>query len=43
MALGIGYIIVGFDAQKRGMHDMICDTRVIKVDTSSAAYTPQQV
>jgi uncharacterized RDD family membrane protein YckC/DNA-directed RNA polymerase subunit RPC12/RpoP len=28
--LGIGYIIAGFDAQKRGLHDMICDTRVIK-------------
>ena len=28
--LMIGYIIAGFDAQKRGLHDMICDTRVIK-------------
>lgn len=32
MALCIGYIIVGFDSQKRGMHDMICDTRVIKTN-----------
>jgi uncharacterized RDD family membrane protein YckC len=30
MILYIGYIMVGFDAQKRGLHDMICDTRVIK-------------
>jgi uncharacterized RDD family membrane protein YckC len=30
LILGIGYIIVGFDAQKRGLHDMICDTRVVK-------------
>jgi uncharacterized RDD family membrane protein YckC len=29
--LGIGYIMVGFDSEKRGLHDMICDTRVIRV------------
>ena len=29
--LGIGYIIAGFDSQKRGLHDMICDTRVLRV------------
>jgi uncharacterized RDD family membrane protein YckC len=29
--LCIGYIIAGFDSQKRALHDMICDTRVIKV------------
>jgi len=28
--LFIGFIMVGFDSQKRGLHDMICDTRVIK-------------
>ena len=28
--LCIGYIMVAFDSQKRGLHDMICDTRVIK-------------
>ena len=28
--LGIGYIIVGLDAEKRGLHDMICGTRVVK-------------
>jgi uncharacterized RDD family membrane protein YckC len=26
----IGYIMIGFDSEKRGLHDMICDTRVIK-------------
>src|SRR5262249_50638769 len=30
MTLWIGYIIAGFDSEKRGLHDMICDTRVIK-------------
>ena len=27
----IGYIMVGFDSEKRGLHDMICDTRVVRV------------
>jgi uncharacterized RDD family membrane protein YckC len=31
--LCIGYIMIGFDSQKRGLHDMICDTRVIKSRT----------
>jgi uncharacterized RDD family membrane protein YckC len=31
MILLIGFIIAGFDAQKRALHDMICDTRVIKI------------
>jgi len=31
--LMIGYIMAGFDAQKRALHDMICDTRVIRVST----------
>jgi uncharacterized RDD family membrane protein YckC len=31
--LMIGYIIAGFDHQKRALHDMICDTRVIRVRT----------
>jgi len=30
LILLIGFIMVGFDAQKRGLHDMICDTRVVK-------------
>jgi uncharacterized RDD family membrane protein YckC len=28
--LGIGYIMAGFDKEKRALHDMIADTRVIK-------------
>jgi uncharacterized RDD family membrane protein YckC len=31
MILCIGYIMVGFDAEKRGLHDMICDTRVVRI------------
>ncbi len=27
----IGFIIAGFDDQKRSLHDRICDTRVIYV------------
>jgi uncharacterized RDD family membrane protein YckC len=30
LTLLIGFIIAGFDAEKRAMHDMIADTRVIK-------------
>jgi len=29
MVLYIGYIMAGFDSQKRALHDYICDTRVI--------------
>ncbi len=29
--LCIGYIMAGFDSEKRALHDMICDTRVIRV------------
>jgi len=32
LTLCIGYIIAGIDAQKRAMHDMIVDTRVVKAD-----------
>lgn len=28
--MGIGYIMAGFDEEKRALHDRICDTRVIK-------------
>jgi len=28
--LMIGYMMAGWDAQKRALHDMICDTRVIR-------------
>lgn len=30
MTCGIGYVIAGFDDQKRSLHDHICSTRVIK-------------
>ncbi|MBZ5622636.1 MAG: RDD family protein [Acidobacteriia bacterium] len=30
LILLIGFIMAGLDSQKRGLHDMICDTRVIK-------------
>lgn len=30
LTLLIGYIMAGFDAQKRALHDLICDTRVVK-------------
>ena len=30
MILAIGYIIAAFDSEKRALHDMICDTRVIR-------------
>lgn len=30
LILGIGFIMAGFDDQKRTLHDRICDTRVIK-------------
>jgi uncharacterized RDD family membrane protein YckC len=26
----IGYIMAGFDSEKRGLHDLICDTRVVR-------------
>ena len=31
LILFIGYIIAGFDSEKRALHDMICDTRVVRV------------
>jgi len=30
MILCIGYLMVAFDEERRGLHDRICDTRVIK-------------
>lgn len=29
LSVWIGYLLVGFDKEKRGLHDMLCDTRVI--------------
>jgi uncharacterized RDD family membrane protein YckC len=28
--LGIGYIMAGFDDEKRALHDRICSTRVVR-------------
>ena len=52
--MNIGYIMAGTDREKRGLHDMLCDTRVIyarKVSViptyaqreGSAPYVPEQV
>jgi len=30
ITLGFGFLIIGFNAQKRGLHDLICDTMVVK-------------
>ena len=30
LILGIGYLMIAFDDQKRGLHDHICNTRVIR-------------
>lgn len=30
LTLLIGFIMAGFDSQKRALHDMVCDTRVIR-------------
>ncbi|MDD5287737.1 MAG: RDD family protein [Dehalococcoidales bacterium] len=30
--LGIGFLVIAFNAQKRGLHDFICDTIVVKTD-----------
>lgn len=30
LTLGIGYIMVAFDDEKRSLHDRICDTRVVR-------------
>jgi len=30
LIFGSGFIMAGFDDQKRTLHDRICDTRVIK-------------
>ena len=33
MVLWIGFIMVAFEPEKRGLHDMICDTRVVRTRT----------
>ena len=29
LSVGIGYIMAGVDREKKGLHDMLCDTRVV--------------
>ena len=29
LPVNIGYIVAGIDSEKRGFHDMLCDTRVV--------------
>jgi len=30
LIMGIGYLMVAFDAEKRGLHDLLCSTRVVR-------------
>src|SRR5262249_49503898 len=30
LTAGVGYLMAAFDSEKRGLHDVICDTRVIR-------------
>jgi uncharacterized RDD family membrane protein YckC len=32
MILGIGYLMVAWDSEKRGLHDLICETRVTRAE-----------
>ena len=41
VVLCIGYILIGFDEQKRGLHDMLCDTRVIYFKKPKPTYVQQ--
>ncbi|MGN1266422.1 MAG: RDD family protein [Dorea sp.] len=29
LVIGLGYLLIGIDKEKRGIHDMLCDTRVV--------------
>jgi uncharacterized RDD family membrane protein YckC len=42
LTLCIGYLIAAFDGEKRAMHDMIVDTRVIKSERPPVEYVPPQ-
>ncbi len=35
---GVGYLLVGADTEKRGLHDRICDTRVVYEKTIPVRY-----
>ena len=45
ISIWIGYIVIGVDKEKRGFHDMLCDTRVVyekkvKVHPEHSGQTP---
>lgn len=40
---GIGYIIAGIDREKRGLHDILCDTRVIYAKKIKAIETGRNI
>jgi uncharacterized RDD family membrane protein YckC len=35
--------MAGFDSEKRGLHDMICDTRVVRADSMAVNPYARQV
>lgn len=39
---GIGYLIAGLDPEKRGIHDMLCDTRVVYAVKVKKTNTPPE-
>lgn len=39
---GIGYLIAGLDSEKRGIHDMLCDTRVVYAVKVKKINTPPE-
>lgn len=41
LTLCIGYLLAAFDSQKRALHDMICDTRVVRPVVSEVLSLPQ--
>lgn len=41
LPVNIGYIVAGLDPQKRGFHDMLCDTRVVYLKKVKVWTVPQ--
>lgn len=42
-AMGIGYLMAGIDKEKRGLHDVLCDTRVIYEKKIKVTVIPQPI
>ena len=38
-----GYLVIGFDSEKRGFHDMLCDTRVIYKKSQKPVYQVKEL